>query len=183
MKRLVASALSVLLVGLSCLPALAQSRAEGLLDQAASGSNTLPIGKGAFTGSLLITPDRDWEQKWDTPPEVVPHFNAADEVAVGEPVTVLVFFSSPSLSARQEASISAQVSLLRPDGSLEIPPKTSACFEGSIDRFAEAIRLCSTSIELTPTSDDMKGVWTVRAVLKDHVSGATVPMEKTFRLR
>ena len=34
-----------------------------------------------FGGSLVVTPDPDWEEKWNTSPETVPHFSEAAEVS------------------------------------------------------------------------------------------------------
>lgn len=48
--------------------------------------------KSDFTGILLVTPDTDWEQKWNTPPDTIPHFREAESVNVGEELVLLTFF-------------------------------------------------------------------------------------------
>lgn len=37
-----------------------------------------------FGGWWLVTPDKDWEEKWNTPKENIPHFSEAEEVELGE---------------------------------------------------------------------------------------------------
>ncbi len=53
-----------------------------------------------FGGWLLVTPDQDWEQKWNTPSENVPSFNEAHDVKYGEELTILIF--SPILDLGQK---------------------------------------------------------------------------------
>ncbi|MCC8624032.1 hypothetical protein [Xanthomonas vesicatoria] len=38
--------------------------------------------------SLPLTPDTDWQQKWNTPSDTVPHFTEADHVATGDTLFV-----------------------------------------------------------------------------------------------
>ena len=45
-----------------------------------------------FGGWLVVTPDKDWEKKWNTSPETVPHFTEAKKVSYGEQLTILTFF-------------------------------------------------------------------------------------------
>src|SRR5262245_50485976 len=51
-----------------------------------------------FAGMLLVTPDEDWQEKWNTPSSVVVHFNEAHEVSRGGKLFVLIFFSNPKLA-------------------------------------------------------------------------------------
>lgn len=48
--------------------------------------------KNDFGASLLITPDRNWKQKWETSPETVVRFDEANSVRIGENLTILPFF-------------------------------------------------------------------------------------------
>lgn len=51
--------------------------------------------ENGFSGMLLVTPDTDWEQKWNTPPDTIPHFRTAKVVRVGERLVILTFFVNP----------------------------------------------------------------------------------------
>ena len=37
-----------------------------------------------FGGWLLVTPDLDWREKWDTPPDTAPHFREAKSVRMAK---------------------------------------------------------------------------------------------------
>ena len=49
-----------------------------------------------FGGVLLITPDKDWQEKWNTPKEHVPYFSEAKNVKVGDELTILLFLQTLS---------------------------------------------------------------------------------------
>jgi len=136
-----------------------------------------------FGGLLLVTPDQDWKEKWDTPPEVTPHFNQADVVDVGQPLSVLVFFTNPALDKTETAHLSCTFSLVRPDGSYELKPTIQRCYDNPISRSASSLRLSETVLHLKPTADDMKGTWRVKVRLTDDVRGVTLNLEEAFRVR
>ncbi|MDQ3267190.1 MAG: hypothetical protein M3P47_00375 [Pseudomonadota bacterium] len=48
--------------------------------------------KNDFAGSVLVTTDEDWREKWDTPPETKPNFNKAGIVPYGKKVLSLLSF-------------------------------------------------------------------------------------------
>jgi hypothetical protein len=55
--------------------------------------------KNDFAGWLLVTPDENWQAKWNTPPHTVPSFKEAREVNRGKKLFVLIFFSNPKLDS------------------------------------------------------------------------------------
>ena len=52
--------------------------------------------ENGFAGWLVVTPDQDWKEKWETPPETIPHFSEASTVRVGEQLFTLIFFANPA---------------------------------------------------------------------------------------
>src|SRR5438046_8061111 len=73
-----------------------------------------------FGASLVVTPDEDWETKWNTPPETVPTFREARTVKRGGVVTILIFFANPQTDSRNTANVLCELSLLRTDASCAI---------------------------------------------------------------
>ncbi len=136
--------------------------------------------RNGFGGALLVTPDLDWAEKWNTPREVTPHFSRAETVRVGEPVTVLVFFGNPAADRGGRVHVSATIALLRPDGSAEIAEKPLNCFDHAGVDVLESIRLCESHLQLTPTAEDPKGTWAVRVRLTDENRQSTVVLEEQF---
>ncbi|MCO5055749.1 hypothetical protein [Thermomonas sp.] len=61
--------------------------------------------KDGFAAMLLVTPDKDWQEKWNTPPEVAPHFSTAKEVEAGGEVFILSFLANPRLDVNGMANV------------------------------------------------------------------------------
>ena len=78
-----------------------------------------------FSGWLIVTPDQDWEAKWNTPAERTPHFNTAKDVRMGETLTVLIFYSSPHPTTQGEIAIRCDLRVTRPDGTRSVDARTS----------------------------------------------------------
>ena len=45
-----------------------------------------------FAAWLLVTPNLDWQKRWDIPPDTIPYFDEASEVRIGEQLVILTFF-------------------------------------------------------------------------------------------
>src|SRR5882762_8600387 len=86
----------------------------------------------SFGASLVVTPDEDWETKWNTPPETVPTFREARTVKRGGVVTILIFVANPKTDARNAANVRCDLRVLRPDGSFSINANDVACMEGEL---------------------------------------------------
>jgi len=81
-----------------------------------------------FAAAILTTDSMDEiERKWDTPPEVVPHFNAPEVIRPSEIVTLLIFYSQAtvmngSINLICDADIFSQGQRIEPD------PERGSCF-------------------------------------------------------
>jgi hypothetical protein len=73
---------------------------------------------GGFAGWILVTPDADWGQKWNTPSNTVPSFSEARIVARGDTVFLLMFFSNPQLDNGGRANVTCDVDIVQPNGSI-----------------------------------------------------------------
>ena len=92
-----------------------------------------------FGGWLVVTPDADWEQKWNTPKENTPSFNTADEVHQGETLTILVFFANPRLDQQRHLKVTCDIRVTRPDKTLSLNERGVACAEGGRQRSHERL--------------------------------------------
>jgi hypothetical protein len=70
-----------------------------------------------FGGSVLVTSDADWREKWNTPAETVPEFKEAKSIPRGKHIFVLTFFANPQLSNESSADITCDINIVKPDGS------------------------------------------------------------------
>ena len=161
------------------LPAFAQS---GWHDM---DGNPLPEtesrrSQDGFSASLVVTPDRDWQAKWETPPETVPHFSEATEVSEGGELTVLTFLSNPLLSAAGMTDVACDFIVTRPDGSKSINEIDMPCFNYELQTDPGHVYLTTASLKYVAEPSDQRGTWMVAVTVKDRVRGVTLPLRTSF---
>ncbi len=139
--------------------------------------------KGDFAGSLLATPDDDWEKKWNTPPETQPNFNKAGIVPYGKKVYILTFLVNPKLDQQGKASVRCDFRILAPTGKVSLDQKDAICFSGGIQGSPYAQRLSTPVIAFSGDPGDPAGIWTVEVNLRDTVRNVELPLRTTFELR
>lgn len=137
---------------------------------------------GNFGGLLLVTPDADWAEKWNTPKAHSPSFSGADQVEVGQTLTILPFFANPKLTENRDFAVLCDVQVIRPDGSLSINERQVACAKGRIEDDPKAIFLSQAVITFIGEASDPLGVWTVKLVMTDSLRGVSVPLKTRFTL-
>ena len=53
-----------------------------------------------FGSWVIVTPDSNWKEKWETPSSTTPHFTTAKNVQRGTRIFVLTFFANPLLTPK-----------------------------------------------------------------------------------
>jgi len=135
-----------------------------------------------FGGWLVVTPDKDWEDKWNTPPNVTPSFTEAKEVSYGEQLTVLPFYINPKINAFGDQRVLCDIRVIRPDGSYSIDAEGVECAVGKIRGNPKNVRLTSALIKYIGEDGDPPGKWTVEINMIDVNRGVTVPLKAHFTL-
>ena len=135
-----------------------------------------------FGGWLLVTPDQNWEEKWNTPREHVPQFSEAQEVELGEKLTILPFFANPKLNDNNQFNILCDIKIIKPDKSFSINEVDVPCAQGRLEIDPMSIFLTQTVIEYIGEAGDPYGEWTVFFNLKDAVRNVEIPLETSFKL-
>ncbi|QTH63902.1 hypothetical protein J1N51_14595 [Psychrosphaera ytuae] len=138
--------------------------------------------KGGLGGWLLITPDKDWEEKWQTPREHTPFFSQASDVKIGEELTVLPFFANPKLDNGGNFEIRCDIRVEDPEGTLSINEQDIPCAVGKLDMDPKSIFLTSTVIKFIGEEGDVFGKWTVYFDMKDVLRDVTVSLQASFNL-
>ncbi len=136
-----------------------------------------------FGGSLIVTPDRDWEEKWNTLPETVPYFSEAKHVSYGEQLTILVFYINPKIDSSGTVNILCDIKVTRPDGSTSIDARGVQCAEGKLQGNPRNVRLTSAVIKYVGEAGDPPGKWIIDIALMDQVRGTVVPLKTHFNLQ
>jgi len=157
--------------------------AEGWVD---SEGNRIPNSSdiknvSGFGGSLVVTPDADWAEKWETPHDTVPYFSTADVVKVGERLTILTFYINPKVDSSGNVRIVCDILVIRPDGTHSVDERM-ACVSGELNGDPRSVRLSPAILQFTGEANDPIGRWTVEVKLVDLVRGVEIPLETTFDL-
>ncbi|GLQ47830.1 hypothetical protein GCM10007862_28810 [Dyella lipolytica] len=173
----------ILLIALATLaiPAFGQ---EGWKDQGGHLTQNTESRNSVdeFGGWLVVTSDADWNAKWQTPSDTVPHFTEAKTVARGKEIFVLILFANPLLDSNGGANVTCDLDVTRPDGTSSIHQVGAVCFQGKIKEAPTHLFLSTPVIGFRGDPDDPSGKWVVRVTLKDNVRGAVVPLQSSFVL-
>ena len=135
-----------------------------------------------FGGMLVVTPDPDWAQKWNTPPETVPKISTASNVKYGDSLTILIFFTNPLVNERGEIKIACDIKAKRPDGTYSIDAKDIDCASGKLQGKANNIMLSNAVVKFTAEEDDLPGVWVIEILLKDSIRNVKLELKTKYNL-
>ena len=131
-----------------------------------------------FAGMLMVTPDADWQEKWNTPAEAVPHFTEASEVRLGGKLQILIFFSNPLLDADRLADVTCDLEVIRPDGSKGVDEQDIECYQGPIPNEPAHLYMAKPSLQFIAEAGDLPGQWTMRVTLRDNHRGVGMILTK-----
>lgn len=176
---------SLWLIGLLLLPlpSVAQS---GWVDMKGKPVPETDAAKSrdGFSATLVITPDQDWQQKWDTPPETIPRFTEAGEVGPGGELFILTFLSNPKVDpASGMTDVACDFAVLRPDGSDSTRERDLPCFTVKLPGDPRSVYLSTAALKYVAEPSDQRGEWTVSVTLKDRLRGVEVPLHASFVVR
>jgi hypothetical protein len=157
-----------------------QGNTMGLHRDAAANTDNQKQVDG-FGGWIIVTPDEDWEQKWNTPSSTTPYFSTAKDVKRGKTIFVLTFFANPKLNGEGKADITCDIEVVRPDGSFSTRETGTVCFNGMLED-VNNMYLSHQVIGFIGESKDLPGEWVVRVTLKDNVRKVAVPLKTSFVL-
>jgi hypothetical protein len=99
--------------------------------------------KNDFAAMLLVTPDTDWDRKWNTPPDTIPRFREAKTVKIGQELVILTFFVNPKTDQNRTAHVRCSIRVARPNKTLAVNERDLSCLEGELKGDPNNIRLGS----------------------------------------
>jgi hypothetical protein len=138
--------------------------------------------KNDFAAWLLVTPDIDWQDKWDTPPDTIPYFNEASEVSVGDHLVILTFFTNPGVNNEGGSTVKCALRVERPDGTMSIPKQEFDCLKGQLQGNPRNVRLSPAVIQFTAEKSDLVGVWKVFVTLEDTIRKSKLELKTSYEL-
>jgi hypothetical protein len=178
MKRIIISLLIT-------LPLIAYAETGGWITrngQPVPNSDAMKSING-FGGWLVVTPDTDWEEKWNTSPETIPNFSEAKDVSYGEQLTILTFYINPMTTRSGEIDVSCDIKVTRPDGSSSVNAKGVQCAAGKLQGNPRNVRLSTAIIKYIGEDGDPPGIWIVEVTLTDRARGTAIPLKTHFNLK
>jgi hypothetical protein len=134
-------------------------------------------------GWLLVTPDEDWEAKWNTAAENIPAFKEADTVNISQHLFILIFIASPTRAKNGDVDITRDIEVQKPDHSYSTREKNLACLKGHLPGPQSTLYLSEQIVGFVGEKTDPPGKWLVRILLKDTVKHVTIPLETSFTLQ
>jgi hypothetical protein len=138
---------------------------------------------GSLGGMILITPDQDWKEKWETSKETVPQFNQASEVEKDGSLFLITFFGGASEDEAGRSNLLCDFTLVRPDGTFAIEQHDIVCFPTDFAMERGITYMTNITIAFKADSSEPKGSWTYRMVLKDKIGGSDLPLETSFTVK
>ena len=138
--------------------------------------------KNDFAAWLLVTPNLDWQKRWDTPPDTIPYFDEANQVEIGERLVILTFFTNPGTNEDGHSLVKCSLKVTRPDGSLSVPKQNFDCLNGVLEGNPRYIRLSPAVIQFTAEPTDPVGFWIVDVTLEDTIRNVTLSLKTNYEL-
>jgi len=144
-------------------------------------SDSIKTIKG-FGGWLIVTQDNDWESKWNTPPETVPHYSEASIVKYGEQLTILTFYINPKIDHIGSVHLVCNIKITRPDGSQSVSAEDIDCAKGKLNGNPRNVRMTSAILKYIGEKGDPPGKWIVEVDLKDNLRNVKLSLKADFNL-
>jgi hypothetical protein len=139
--------------------------------------------RDGFSAMLLVTPDKDWQEKWNTPPETAPSFTTAQDVEAGGELYILSFLANPGVDASGMANVTCDFVVIRPDGSKSTDTAGMDCFVTKLAGDPRSVYLSAASLKYVAEPDDQRGYWKVSITMRDNVKGVVIPLETSFTVK
>jgi hypothetical protein len=135
-----------------------------------------------FAAMLLVTPDTDWERKWDTPPDTIPRFREAKTAKVGEELVILTFFVNPKTDQKNNVNVVCSIKVTRPDKTISVSQREIPCMKGELKGNRNNIRLSPAVIKFVGENTDPPGEWLVDVEVEDVYRNTRLPLRTRFVL-
>lgn len=130
--------------------------------------------------ALLITPDKDWQAKWQTAPDTTPRFDQTREVGPGGVLFILTFVSNLKVDpVSGMTDITCDFAVVRPDGTDSVRERDLPCLKIRPGDPGD-VYLSNAAITYTADPGDPRGVWQVAVTVKDHVRNVSIPLRSSF---
>jgi hypothetical protein len=134
-----------------------------------------------FAGLLIVTPDEDWYEKWNTSAETVPEFTALKgSLHNGDRLFILTVLSNPGVSSDGKANVLCDLKVTRPDGTISTDVIDSPCFQAALAGGSHNLYLSELVSGFLAEPSDLRGKWIVAVTLKDKIRNVAITLKSSF---
>jgi hypothetical protein len=134
-----------------------------------------------FAGLLVVTPDENWYEKWNTPPETTPEFTSAKTpIHNGDKLFFLTVLSNPGTNSEGKADVWCDMKVIRPDGTVSLRETDKPCFQATLPGGSHNLYLSELVAGFLAEPNDLRGPWVVTVTLKDKIRGVSLSLRNSF---
>jgi hypothetical protein len=152
------------------------------VNSAAKNTGVVMREANGLHGMLILTSDKDWQQKWDTPEKTIPKFNTSSELYIGETLSVLGFVSNPKLDDKGEVNIHCGLQLVTPTGKVVVSQTEIPCMTGKMTGKAANVYMLPAGAAVMAELTDEEGNWTAHYRITDKNRQTTIELKSSFEL-
>lgn len=152
------------------------------VNSAAKNTGVVTREANGLHGMLMLTSDKDWQQKWDTPEKTIPTFNTSSELFIGETLSVLGFVSNPKLDDKGEVNVHCGLQLVTPTGKVVVSQAEIPCMTGKMTGKAANVYMLPAGAAVMAELTDEEGNWTVHYRITDKNRQTTIELKSSFEL-
>jgi len=134
-----------------------------------------------FAGLLVVTPDENWYEKWNTPAENTPEFTSAKTpIRNGDKLFFLTVLSSPGTNSEGKADVWCDMKIIRPDGTVSLNEIDKPCFQATLAGGSHNLYLSEVVAGFLAEPKDLRGQWVVSVTLKDKIRRVSLTLKNSF---
>lgn len=133
-------------------------------------------------GMLLLTPDKDWQAKWQTPEQTIPEFNTRSTIYLGETLSVLGFVANAKSDTTGAINIHCALQLVTPSGKTVVSQPEATCMTGKIRGKTANLYMLPAGAAVMAEPSDEQGFWTVHYQITDKNRQVTLELKTSFEL-
>ena len=134
--------------------------------------------QGSFGAQLWLIADARLFQNWRRPDS--PSIDPVESAVRGQPIFTAIIFYGPAHDEKAQSSVSYDLVVRRPDGSVYSERKDLAGYQSAAPADARMIFLGRTYLNINLGPDDPPGKYAVEATVRDATAKVEVVLKKEF---
>lgn len=139
------------------------------------------VDNGCFASTAVITDDKDWREKWETPRENTPSFQFVNKLDLGDEATLLWFYNCAAL-VDGEFKLECDVKITKPDGEVVVQQGAITCHEGPRKEDDMDVYLIPIQVNMKHTIDDGIGLMRVDLGVTDRNLGERISLDLSIEI-